>query len=289
MDELGLREFIKDRDGLLSIVEQLRGGAKERWSFALVQSAVTALLEEYGLNQTYTLPIGATWHRARKLDGCARECWPSSKEGLGPRKSEDVRDFGRCHSPQQSIGYFSLYEDIALTEIDAEVGDCVIISTFRLASSLVVVPIGEFDHFRRTGETHLGSAVPSATEAYRAVLEPDDVEGKCRAFVDAFFADEFIRPATLRSHYKITSAISAFLFDHPRATVPIDAIFFPSVAYRAGSNLAIRGESVEKKMELQMADTKVFKVVDSWGYGIFDLEELAVIVAIDGDLKLEWQ
>ena len=284
--------LISDKEGLLPLIEQLRGGAKQRWPFDEVEYAVRNLWGKYGTNQTYSLPKttpnipATTLHRVRKLKSIRRGSWPSFAHELGVRKNEDVTDYGRCHKPQSPLCYCSMYEEIALAEIDAGLGDFCVIVTYRLTSNLTVVPIGEFDYYRRTGTTYLGTAIPKAKELYRQAR--DDANSQLRELVDAFFADEFIKPAHTFQDYKVTAALSSVLLNDTNAQNTVDAIFYPSVAFRAGYNLAIRPQSVHAKMELVKSETRIVRISDVLGYGIFELETLANLHSVDPGGNLEW-
>jgi hypothetical protein len=290
IDQIGLHDFVNDREGALSIIEQLRGGANQRWSFDLVLCAITALFEQHGQNQSYKLPANEklTVLRARKLESDHRAAWPSSANQLGPRDAQSIDNYGRCHrpKPKQSIGYFAFYEQIALSEIDAQQGDCIVIATYQLIDELITVPIGELDYFRRTGETYLGSLNEKAKDAYSSTLK--NIDENLRSFVDAFFAEEFIKPASTVSDYKITAALSELVLNHPGLSEPVDAIFYPSVAFRAGYNLAVQANAVTGKMKLLVAETKIVKVREVLGYGIFETDELSNLKEINKDAQLIW-
>lgn len=286
VDELGLADFVATKEGALNIIEQLRGGAKQRWRFNMVKSAISALYEKHGLNQTYKLSKELVLCRVRKLESCARESWLSSADELGPRKAEEVTDYGRCHQPQQPIGYFSPEVNIALSEVNAELDDCISIAIYKLTEHMIVVPVGELDFFRRTGETRLGSAVPQASKPYRQLL--DEANNNLQALVDAFFADEFIKHASTKSDYKITSSISELLLNDSTLKTPIDAILYPSVAFRDGSNFAIRPEFVKKYMKLVETETKVVRICDVLGYGIFKYDVLSTLKSVNATGQLQW-
>ncbi|OIR11736.1 hypothetical protein GALL_65920 [mine drainage metagenome] len=286
VDELGLAEFEPIKEDALKIIEQLRGGAKQRWRLPLVKSAISGLYEKYHLNQTYKLSNELKLCRVRKLVSCARESWLSSADKLGPRKAEEVTDYGRCHHPQQSIGYFSPEENIALSEVNAELDDCISIAIYKLTENLIVVPIGELDFFRRTGQTRLGSAKPEASQPYSQIL--DEPNGNLRALVDAFFADEFIQRASTKTDYKITASISDLLLNDKNLETQIDAIFYPSVAFRDGYNFAIRPEFVKKNMKLVETETKVVRISEVLGYGIFKYDVLSTLRSVNTTGELEW-
>lgn len=115
----------------------------------------------------------------------------------------------------------------------------------------------------------------------------DGRDGILKALVDAFFADEFIKAANTPSDYNLTSALSDVLFNAAWDTSP-DAIFYPSVAFRTGSNFAIRPNAVEKKLKLLVEETRIVVVTDVLGYGIFETETEAVLKSVSEVGELEW-
>ena len=115
-----------------------------------------------------------------------------------------------------------------------------------------------------------------------------------QCLLDAFLAEEFISPAKSQADYRVTSAFCDILWKNKRND--LDAIMYPSVAFREGRNFALQTEAVAKKLELlsmeskhEMGDvTKVVRVVDVLGYGIYRLKEIARLRSVDQN-KLKWE
>lgn len=275
---------IVTKQGLLSVVEQLRGRVSHRWQFETLKSYMVGLVKRYGVYQSHPIraQAGLTLCRVRHLG--SRDT-PSKAKELGAREPDNTNDHGRCHWPGNPLCYCSLYENIALAEVDAETGQRCVVATYQLIDDLIVLPIGDLDCFRRTGYTQLGSAHAATSVPYREAC--DGADGKLMQLVDAFFADEFVKSSNARSDYGLTSALSAVLFNAAWVTSP-DAIFYPSVAFRAGSNFAIRPNAVEKKMKLLVEETKIVVVTDVLGYGIFETETEAVLKSVSEVGELEW-
>lgn len=283
-DAAGLEQFLKTKEGLLNVIEQLRGRVSHRWSFETVKSYMKGLVNCHGVHQSHTITgaAGLLVHRVRHLE---RSDIPLRANELGAREPEKTSDYGRCHWPGNPLCYCSLYDDTALAEIRAERGQRYVIATYQVKEDLIVLPIGELDLLRRTGETQLGSDLPATREPYRRAAE--GVDGNLKLLVDAFFADEFIKPANSPSDYKLTSALSDVLFDAAWAS-SLDAIHYPSVAFRAGSNFAIRPNAVEKKLKLLVDETKIVVVKDVLGYGIFETETEAALKSVSDLGELDW-
>ena len=114
--------------------------------------------------------------------------------------------------------------------------------------------------------------------------------GVIGVLIDAFFAGEFSKPATTWTDYKITSALSGVLLNgdlSPRNL--INAMIYPSVRFREGRNFAILPEFHKTKMQLDVQNTKVFRVTDVIGYGIFGFKAEAQLMPFDAEGKLKWQ
>ena len=275
------------REGALGIIEQLRGGAKNRLSYDQIRLMISILMKtssRYGVYQSYSMPTDLSVVRVRPLESSGE--YYKLKEDLGPPPPDKTLGFGRCHQPGRPVGYWSLYEDTALAEVRAELGQQYLVSTFAIPKGSLLVPVGEFDYFRRTGQTYLGTAVEQSAKNYNALL--DRADWHLFALFDAFLADEFIRPAMNQTDYKITSAIADILFNCDLELGNIDAIFYPSVAFREGTNFAVRGELFKSKMKPFPAQTKIVQVTDVFGYGIFNCRVLTTLKSVNPDGNISW-
>ncbi len=275
------------KEGALGIIEQLRGGAKSRLPYDQIRLMMLVLMSasaRHGVYTPYSIQTELPLHRARWLENKGE--WFKSIEDLGPIPSDKTLAYGRCHQPRRPVGYWSLYEDTALSEVRAELKEHYVISTFIMPKDSRVVPIGDFDHFQRIGRTRLGDAFEQSGNCYKKILARED--WAIFALFDAFLADEFIKPAMTQSDYKITSAIADILFNCDLGLGKIDAIVYPSVAFREGTNFAVRGEFFKSKMKPFPAQTKVVEVTNVFGYGILDSHVLVTLQAVNPDGSLDW-
>ncbi|MBA3755095.1 MAG: hypothetical protein H0X02_02185 [Nitrosomonas sp.] len=103
--------------------------------------------------------------------------------------------------------------------------------------------------------------------------------------IDAFLADEFIKPAITDADYKITSAFSNIILNESEESDQIDAIIYPSVVFRGGLNFAIKPKSLKNKIKLINAE--IIEITDVIGYGIFDYRPLGKLKSVNHGL-LEW-
>lgn len=273
-----------DREGVREIIERLRGGATSRLSYDQIRRFIS-VLARHGMYQTYKIPNDLSIQRARWIKD---KKWFVSEEDLGPPPPEATIDYGRCHHPKRPLCYCSLNGDTALAEITAELGEHYVISTYIMPKGTVIVPVGELDYVRRTGQTYIGHGNPDAANPYLDALETED--GIAPALIDAFLADEFSKPATTWTDYKITSAFSDVLLNGDlKPHSQIDAIIYPSVRFREGENFAILPEVHRTRMSLDKNDTKIIKITDVLGYGIFGHRQLATLKSISAEGRPNWE
>ena len=271
-------------DEVLSIIEQLRGGDKNRLSYNQIRALMSGWAK-YGVYQVYSIPKELSVHRARRLEN---KKWFEFAEDLGPPIPEKTITYGRCHQPKHPLCYCSLYEDTALAEVNAEVGEHYAISTFTMPKDIRLIPVGELDYYRRTGRTYIGDETLQSAEPHEKALGEND--WLVAALIDAFLADEFIKPATTQTDYKITSALSDVLLNGDlKPQKPIDALLYPSVAFREGRNFAILPGPYKSKMKLVEAETKIIEITDVLGYGIFVSRLLASLKSVSSDGHLKWE
>lgn len=285
MNNMGLEQFVSTKEGALNVIEQLRGGAKARLEYGQIRAYISALAK-YSVYKTYSLPKELCIHRARKLP--ENKEWFSSVAELGHPSVIETTAHGRCHQPGHPLCYCSLYEDTALAEVNAELGERYVISTFTIPKDIVFIPIGEFDYYRRTGRTYIGHKITESAKDYEEVLARED--WAVSALIDAFLADEFIKPATTNTDYKITSAFSDVLLSGDlNPSKQIDAIVYPSVAFREGMNFAILPKAYESKTKLVEVETKIIKITDVIGYGIFESQLLHKLISVSSEGLLNWE
>jgi hypothetical protein len=285
IDEYGLAEFIEDTDGLLQIIEQLRGGGGTRLNRKEIHGFMEALMKRAGkIYQTYSITQELTVHRAIRLSTPED---PKSRSDLGPPPHVKVERFGRCHQPYEPVCYCSLYEDTALAELDAQAGEFFSISTFSIGNS-VLMPIGEFDYYRRTGQTRLGQAIPTTKNVYKNFAENENKKQLIHSqVIDAFVAEAFIRHASTDADYKITNTFCKILFDE--FPDKIDAFLYPSVAFREGLNFAFSISAYQTKLKLRENETKIIKITSALGFGIYEYEDIYVLERVNSNDALEWK
>ena len=278
------------KEGAQAIIEQLRGGAKIRLPFDRIRLMMGLLMKASARNGVYestAIPAPLLIHRARRLEKKGK--WFKSINDLGPTPSNKTSAYGRCHYPSRPpVGYWSLYEHTALSEVRAELKEHYVISTFKMPKGSLLIPIGDLDSYRRVGQTRLGHAFKKSSNRYKDILTRRD--WAIIAMFDAFLADEFIKPAMTETDYKITSAIAdVLLYTDLKNVGRVDGIVYPSVAFREGINFAVRNEVFKSKMVPVIAKTKIVEITDVFGYGIFAWRVLATLKSVNPDGRLGWE
>lgn len=273
-------------DAALNMIEQLRGGAKSRLSYIQIRALMSEWATKYGVYQVYSsIPEELSVHRARRLENMK---WFELADDLWPPTPEKTITYGRCHQPKHPLCYCSLYEDTVLAEVNAELGGHYVISTFTMPKDIRLIPVGELDYFRRTGRTYIGHEAPQSAKPYEEALRENDWH--VTTLIDAFLADEFIMRATSQTDCKITSALSDVLLNGDlNPLISIDAIVYPSVAFREGMNFAILPEPYKLKMKLVEANTEIIEITDVLGYGIFDYRTVTSLKSVSSDGRLMWE
>jgi len=265
-----------DKSRIIELVERLRGGAKYRLSWEDIRSAVSELAK-LGIFQTYQLSVPLEVCRARSLRPGEI---PKSLQDLGPPLAEKCTAYGRCNKPGVPVFYGALYEDTALAEIQAELGGVYVISTYTLPKGLTFLPVGDFDYYRRTGQTSTGNVYRDSSTPYKRTLETED--GLLKALVDAFFADEFRRLTIEKSDYKLTCALTDVFFKNDlKAKSPIEAVTYPSVAFQHGLNFATPLDVYESRIKQNLIpkNTEIIRVDEVFGYGLYKSRKLASLTS----------
>lgn len=277
--------------GALEIIEELKGSARERLSHEQIYIAIGTIIKasaRQGLYQCYQMQSDLQIIRARLLDSPGE--WFKHKDDLGPLPPEKATTYQRCHRPGRSVGYCSLYEDTALAEVRAKVNQQYAIATFELQAGSIVLPVGEFDFFRRTGGTYLGEAIEKSARIYRELLKEEDRTHIAIALFDAFFADEFMRLADSGAGYKVTSTIAEVIFHGGLPfPEPAEAIMYPSVAFRSGTNFAVRAEAFSSRLKLVPSETRIIEIVGDFGYGIYEHRDLKKLKSVEDTGELVWE
>tara|TARA_E500000318_G_scaffold35012_2_gene34263 strand:- start:1004 stop:2284 length:1281 start_codon:yes stop_codon:yes gene_type:complete len=244
----------------IKIIEGLKGGGERRLHWDQVRSLVD-LITDLHVFMGNILEPEMKIYRARALDSEERF---SKLSELTAREHDNVKSFGRCNRPGQSIFYGALNHETAYSEMGLAVGDRVqvIECSPKRGSKIKAAVIGEIDHVRRYG-THSSITGAGYADEIRKYWGTLNELAKLRLNqADAFLADRFRAEVKSGYQYKITSAFSDIVFAQG-----IDAFFYPSVGHLGGWNIAIKKEVAEEFLDIHK--TTVHEIYDSPGYGVF--------------------
>lgn len=268
----------------LQVIERLRGGAAARLGYDDVRALLAELVQRAApAYWVHTPPRVLTVHRSRPL-GSDEDWWQFSERDLGPPPHDKVRNYARCNRPGQSRLYCSLEENIALAEMQAARGQIHLLTTYLLDRKIKLLPIGELDFFRRTGGLmYLGDGASKIARLYGSIVDEPDV-----AFIDAFFADEFMRHASTDAVYFLTSALADILLSDADTVPAPEALFYPSVVFRGGVNFAITPDACATRVNLIPDQTKIVRITEVLGYGMYRYDTLAWLETCEPE-RLVWK
>ena len=268
-----------DRPGhALSLIDRLRGGGKYRLPWEALRENATILANQCQAYRIYAFQVDKVW-RVRRLT--EPRPFPHLKDLGHPLRATD---FGRCHTPSSPMFYCSGRSDIALTELAADLGQHYAIACYEVLEPLNAIAIGEFDYFWRTDEAYFGRLISEDNEDYRNLGRRSDAH-ILRA-IDAFFADEFMKPAYTACDYRLTSAIADVLLNWDSR---VDTLVYPSVAFREGLNFAITPEAFRRKLKIVSRSTTIRQIMDVCGFGIFGYQDTQQLLGVGSSGELTWQ
>jgi hypothetical protein len=207
--------------------------------------------------------------RSRKI---ARSTDLENVKQMGPPPAHRIKSMGRCNHEEQQVLYGASNLPTSFLEIGfSEAEPCAITVQFRLreGQQLMLLPVGELDHYRRHKRPRLGT--PGIAEQIENFLEPlETYDYFAYHFVDAYLADYFSRPSESEPHlYEVTARITnAFM-----GIEGIDGIIYPSVKHQGGLNYAINPDSLDDKFDV--VKFSLTTPVRDLGYGLFEFYEHA--------------
>lgn len=270
---------------VLALTEQLAGGSRLRLPWPQIRQILDDLTEGhfwlgYPMPADWGIFRGRIENNTKLFDNVSH---------LSYRKSEDIKDYGRCHQPTVSIFYGANNLDTVLSELSPEIGDRIHVAVAKPIKSeeVVLTAIGEIEHVRRYGRALIGN--DESRSIIQKFLDNIKSETDLKAlFLDAFMSDLFVTPASQWSDYKATSALSDIILSAEREGKPIlDGFAYPSVAHRGGMNFAIRGARFAEHMKIYQC--MAFEITDYLGFGIYGRTQYAKSKAVAEDGTIEWE
>jgi len=288
-DDLGT-----DIDATLSFIHRLNGGLAITATYSQLQEMMCRLLRE---TLIYFFDIGGfACVRGRKIsesdvrEGTKTGGAFATSSSLSYPPVDLTTTFGRCHWPSQPVFYASRIQQTVFSELDVNVDDYVLSGQWVMpnTSSVRTCFLGIVDQYRKTKIAPIPTKTQKEHRMVTARLKEEldrryaTDQGLISLLVDAFFADIFSRTASTFNDYKLTSIVSAYLFDNCRFNV----IAYPSVKHYGSINYAIRPKFLDANFELKQA--RIVKIVKILGYGLYNAQTVADVVIPVGATEIVW-
>jgi len=166
---------------------------------------------------------------------------------------EEMGVYNRANSDKKTVFYGSFYENVALRETKPNVGDKIIISTWRNISGR------PFNSYPITNSEINNEGVQKATKAFKETKEVNNpLFGEIMDLTLGFLASEFVKDAEVKNEKRFEYLFSAYFADkiltpfiEGDPTPNLDFIIYPSVAWKhEHENVAITPNAVENKLKL---------------------------------------
>lgn len=169
---------------------------------------------------------------------------------------EIVKDKGvynRANTNEKTVFYASFYENVAVRETKPNVGDRIIISTWRNISGK------PFNSYPIVNADVKNEGVKRGTKAFKETIAVNNpLFGEILNLNLGFLASEFVKDCEIKNEKRYEYLYSAYFadkilspFNEGDPTPNIDFIIYPSVAWKhQRENVAIIPNSVDKKLKL---------------------------------------
>lgn len=277
----------------IALIEQIMGGTRYTGSLKGIEQVLNDLTAEhpfvrYSMAHDFQVYRGRIHEHEHEYDN-----FYLNISELSYRQPEDIKDYGRCHAPSQSVFYSSNNRDTVFSELTPEMDNYVTIVTAKPKEQKVpyLMEIGAIDDARRYGLPPASLSSRNSDEAIKKIFDklnsgsPQDKEDSLKTiFLDAFMADIFMSPASKQRDYKVTAVLSSII--HSRFDSKIDGLTYPSVAHRGGWNYAFDSKQFDQKMEISQCEK--FKITRYLGFGIYQRTLVAKSDGIMSDGKINW-
>ncbi|BCG08755.1 RES family NAD+ phosphorylase [Buttiauxella agrestis] len=211
----------------------------------------------------YNSPI----FRARK---CLTEHGYNNISEIYPPPSEKCT-VGRMNEEGQAIFYGAFSPGTALAEINAKEGDYVHVARFQLPeksdAGIRCFAIGEV-HNAYHGVNTISLGMFNEIRDLIRRLGEDDIRGLLSyLYMDAFSAELLNSIRAHEVNYVYSRIFCRLLLGKYK---DVDGIIYPSAKVKGASNIVLRSESVEEK--IQIVGNDVLKVKKMYPYGIVELD-----------------
>ena len=185
--------------------------------------------------------------------------------------------YNRANTDNKTVFYGSFYENVAIRETKPDVGDRIIISTWKNISGK------PFNSYPITNSEIDNEGVQKSTQAFKETKEANNpLFGEIMDLTLAFLASEFVKDSEIKSEKRFEYLYSAYFADkiltpfiEGDPTPNLDFIIYPSVAWKhEHENVAITPNAVENKLKL--IKLIEYDVVETYYDSILEKDEMPV-------------
>ena len=199
----------------------------------------------------------------------------------------DKCKIGRMNEEGQSIFYGAFSPGTALVEVNAKEGDYVHVTHFQLPekseNGMRCFAIGEvYNNYH--GVNTISPGVSNEIRDFIARIGNDDIRALLSyLYMDAFSAEILNNPKAHKINYVYSRVFSRLLLGkHP----DVDGLIYPSAKVKGASNIVLRTESVDSK--IQLVANHVFKINKMYPYGIVDFDLVKSAKGHTADGRIVW-
>lgn len=173
--------------------------------------------------------------------------------------------YNRANTSDKTVFYASFYENVALRETKPQVGDRIIISTWKNTTGK------PFNSFPITNSTVDNDGIRKATEAFEETKKYNNPYfAEIMDLILGFLAEEFVKEVKTTNPKRYEYLFSAYFadmvfspFNEDDPTPRCDFIIYPSVAWQhKHENVAVIPESVDSKLKL--VRTEEYEVTETF-------------------------
>ncbi|ADD67345.1 hypothetical protein Dacet_0547 [Denitrovibrio acetiphilus DSM 12809] len=257
-----------------------------------IKSLLDRLVGYYTITLEIPIDQGLKIARAVKYDVISdKPCFENvSRLSYIPKDAGVKPSIGRLNKHGESIYYGCIYFNdtfgginVVFSEVDAIKSENINVLKSESTEELKVYYIGIYDYIRRDSRPYF--LTHETYEYFKSVYEY--AESKLDEFVfmafklcDAFFSD-ILRRKKSDKLYIVTSILGALFLESPN----IDGLIYNSVAVEGSPVIALKPESVDKKIVHKTATA--FFIQARYGYGMFKAKRVNQGV-VNGD-KIDWE
>lgn len=207
---------------------------------------------------------------------------PKQLKEISYPPKEFVREYGRLNDIGQSMFYGSVGRGVPVFELNAKVGDTLIMSLWKTKKQMVLNHAGfNSEAFQRLNSNRSLKKISEVYKFINDTLRFNDLN----AVVYNYLAKVFTRKVNKYNsdYYKISIALSNVLLNSPL----FDGIMYPSIAMSANSeNIVLKPEFVDENLEL--VNVKYVEVTSFVAGSEYKTDTLDTATSINSNGEIQW-